>query len=263
VFQAAGLSYRALGAGPPVVVLHPGPGLDGSVFLPGVERLRAAGHRVLLVDLPGSGQSFEGEWTLAGQAAAVERFARALELHDWTLLGHSFGGFVALQHLVDHGTAARLIASCTDADEEEAPGVPEDRFAGLPEDVAASVRAAFEHEGTVATPEECRQVWLDELPFFSAQDISAMLSDVHFRPEAHHSHDWGDLHALDALASAEIPVLAIGCEDDRSQPLANAERIAATAQHGTLLRLPGGHFPFAEDPDRYWSAVADWLSTSR
>jgi pimeloyl-ACP methyl ester carboxylesterase len=263
VFQAAGLRYRALGAGPPVVLLHPGPGLDGSVFLPGVERLRAAGYHVLLVDLPGSGQSPDGEWTLAGQADAVERFATALELHDWTLLGHSVGGFVALQHLVDHGTAARLIASCTDADEEDAPGVPEDRFAGLPEDVAASVRAAFEREGTVATPEECRQVWLDQLPFFSELDIGGMLGGVHFRPDAHHSHDWGDLHTLDALASADIPVLAIAAEGDRAQPPANAERIAATAQHGTLLRLPGGHFPFAEDPERYWSAVADWLSTSR
>jgi pimeloyl-ACP methyl ester carboxylesterase len=263
VFQAAGLSYRALGAGAPVVLLHPGPGLDGSVFLPGVEQLSDAGYRVLLVDLPGSGHSPDGEWTLVGQAAAVQRFAEALELHDWTLLGHSFGGYVALQHLVDHGSAARLIASCTDADEEEAPGVPEDRFAGLPDDVSVSVSAAFDREKTVATPEECRQVWLDQLPFFSTQDISAMLRDVHFRPEAHHARDWGDLHALDALASADIPVLAIAAEDDRPQPPANAERIAAAAKHGRLLRLPGGHFPFAEDPARYWSAIADWLSTSR
>lgn len=29
------LHVRDLGEGPPVVLLHPGPGLDGSVFLPG------------------------------------------------------------------------------------------------------------------------------------------------------------------------------------------------------------------------------------
>ena len=48
------------------------------------------------------------EWTLAGFARAVERLAIELELEDWTLLGHSFGGYVALQHLVDFpGSASR------------------------------------------------------------------------------------------------------------------------------------------------------------
>ena len=47
---------------------------------------------------------------------------RKRELEDWTLLGHSFGGFVAMQYLVDFpGSASRVIASCTDADEDPAP----------------------------------------------------------------------------------------------------------------------------------------------
>ena len=52
------LHVRDLGAGPPVVFLHPGPGLDGSVFLPHVNQLVDAGYRALLVDLPG------GDYTL-------------------------------------------------------------------------------------------------------------------------------------------------------------------------------------------------------
>src|ERR671917_1647225 len=102
------LFYRELGSGEPIVLLHPGPGLDGTVFLPGVEQL-AERHRVLLADLPGNGHSPDGdrdEWTLAGFARAVERLAGELELRDWTLLGHSFGGFVALQHLVDFPRSA-------------------------------------------------------------------------------------------------------------------------------------------------------------
>ena len=127
------MHVRELGEGPPVLLLHPGPGLDGTVFLPGVERL-AERHRVLLADLPGNGHSPDGdrnEWTLAGFARAVERLAQDLELEDWTLLGHSFGGFVAMQHLVDFpGSAARLIASCTDASETPPPGAPEDPLGG-------------------------------------------------------------------------------------------------------------------------------------
>src|SRR5262245_20173543 len=149
------LHHRDLGSGPPVVFLHPGPGLDGSVFLPGAVRVAEAGFRVLLADLPGSGRSPATDWTLAGQAEGVQDLADELGLEDWTLVGHSFGGYVAMQHLVDYGTASRYVASCTDADEEPAPGVSEDRW----DDMSAEVEVAFERESSVTTPEECREVW--------------------------------------------------------------------------------------------------------
>ena len=138
------------------MLLHAGAGLDGSIFLPGAEAL-AATHRLLLVDLPGNGQ-------LAGRPRsgrsrrsprAVEELVRERGLEDWTLLGHSFGGFVAMQHLVDFpGSAARLIASCTDADEEPAPGAgdPEAAYENLPPEV----EAAFEREERVTSDEEAR-----------------------------------------------------------------------------------------------------------
>ena len=255
------LHVRDLGEGPPVVLLHPGPGLDGSVFLPGATALADAGFRALLVDLPGSGRSPATDWTLAGQAEGVEDFAVELGLEDWTLLGHSYGGFVAMQHVVDYGTASRYVASCTDAEEEPPPGVSDDRRDDLPPEV----EAAFEREKSVTTPEECYAVWRDQMPFFASDPakVEPMLDRVVFQPEAHPEHDRGELHALDALARLDAPVLAIAADDDRSQPLPLAERIARTAPRGELLVIEGaGHFPFAETPDRYWPALIDWLRRS-
>ena len=55
--------------------------------------------------------------------------------------------------------------------------------------------------------------------------------------------EWGELHALTALATSEIPVLAIAGEHDRGTPPAAARRIAATAPRGGLVVLDGvGHF---------------------
>ncbi len=246
------------------MLLHAGPGLDGSIFLPGAEAL-ATDHRLLLVDLPGNGRSPDPEeWTLAAHARAVEEVMSGLE--EPTLLGHSFGGYVAMQHLVDFpGSAARLILSCTDVDEDPPPGFDEDAaYADLP----PAIEAAFEREAGVMTEAEARQVWLDLIPFFApASGIEAVVAaflDVVFRPEAMHEHDLGELHGLTALATAEIPVLAIGGELDRGKPPATARRIAATAPLGDLVILDDvGHFPFAEAPDAYWGAVRAWLDRTR
>jgi proline iminopeptidase len=252
------LHARDLGSGPPVVFLHPGPGLDGSVFLPGAQRVADAGFRVLLVDLPGSGRSPATDWTLAAHAEAVEDFANQYGLTDWTLLGHSFGGYVAMQHLVDYATASRYVASCTDAEEEPPPGVSDDRRDEMPPEIAA----AFEREASVTTPDECHEVWRDQLPFFANDSaaVEPMLDRVVFQPEAHHEHDFGELHALDALAAFDAPVLAIAGADDRVQPPLILERIANSARQGELVVIEdAGHFPFAEAPDRYWPALIDWL----
>ena len=254
-----------------MVFLHPGPGLDGSVFLPGAERL-AATHRVFLLDLPGNGRSpaaAASDVNFAGFAAAVDGFARDRGLEDWTLVGHSFGGYVAMQHLIGFpGSAARVVASCTDCDEEDPPGAPEDAFAGLPEDVAARVRESFEHEHEASTPEECRAAWADQMPFFVGSPdhleiVQAAFEDVVYEPAMLRVKDWGELHALGALAVSEIPILAIAGELDRPSPPACARRIAATAPRGELLVIDGaGHFPFAETPAAYWDGLGAWLGRS-
>ncbi|MGH2967914.1 MAG: alpha/beta fold hydrolase [Solirubrobacteraceae bacterium] len=259
------MHVRDLGSGPPVVFLHPGPGLDGSVFLPGAERL-ARSHRVLLADLPGNGRSEDGdrnEWTLAGFARAVEQLAAQLDLRDWTLLGHSFGGFVALQHLVDFpDSAARLVASCTDASETPAPGEPEDPLAGLSPEQRERCEEGEAREQVAASPRELEDAWLAQAGRLVADeaDLGPMLRDVVFRPVMGRPREWGELEALGALALTRKPVLAIGAEHDRAIAQEAARRIAATAPHGDLLMIEGsGHFPFAEAPERYWPPLEDWL----
>jgi proline iminopeptidase len=260
------MHVRDAGSGPPVMLLHPGPGLDGSVFLPGAEAL-AEHHRVLLVDLPGNGRSPDGDrndWSLSGFARAVERLAAELALEEWTLLGHSFGGFVAMQHLVEFPeSAARLVASCTDASETPPPGEPEDLLDGLTDGQRERVEEGNAREQVASSPQQLKDAWLLQAPRLAIDEraYERMLRDVIFRPEMGRPRDWGDLEALSALAVSDKPVLAIGGEHDRAIPDVAARRIAATAPRGDLLIVEGsGHFPFVEAPERYWPPLIDWLS---
>ncbi|RYY96469.1 MAG: alpha/beta hydrolase [Comamonadaceae bacterium] len=93
------IHYRALGAGPPIVLLH---GLGGNMrnfdHLP-LKDL-ATRHRLVLLDRPGSGHSPRAEdrhAEPAEQARIVAGFIRALQLAQPPLLaGHSLGGAIAL-----------------------------------------------------------------------------------------------------------------------------------------------------------------------
>lgn len=85
------------GRGRPVVFLH---GLGASSYmwrriLPGMP----AGHRLVTIDLKGFGRSdkpIDFRYAIEDHAAAVEAVLAALNLRDVTLVGHSFGGAVAL-----------------------------------------------------------------------------------------------------------------------------------------------------------------------
>jgi pimeloyl-ACP methyl ester carboxylesterase len=79
-------------------------------WLPTFERLPEAEYRAYAVDLRGTGESeAPGEgYTIAQQAEDLHRFADAVGLERFTLVGHSLGGGVAMQYALGH--QARLKA---------------------------------------------------------------------------------------------------------------------------------------------------------
>ena len=269
--EAGGLAYRSAGSGRPLVLLHPGPGLDGSLFFPEVLALAERGIRVVAVDLPANGRSPAGdssEWTIAGNANAVMRCVRALGFAagEWDLLGHSFGGFVALElNRLYPGEAARIVASCTDGSEAPPPGNPPGRLDGLPDAMAAALEDAEQREIEATTPEALRGAWIDQLDYFAASPEGAALlrrrfAGVTYQPGPNRVEDWGELEALEALDG--VHVLAIAGEHDR-MPRVLQQRIADASPHGTLAVIEGaGHFPFVEAPERYWPVVARWLEAT-
>ena len=268
--DAAGLHYRELGGGRPLVLLHPGPGLDGSVFFPWFERL-AGRHRLIALDLPAAGRSEpppSEQYTIEGCAHAVQRFAESLELGEYDLLGHSFGSHVALTHAVEYpGAAARVVASCGAATESVFDDF-EQRIAGLePPEIRDRVVAALEREENVETPGEMHEVWIDQLPLFLADVHSPLIErldrewrGVAYRAEWMQHEDWGHYDVTAELPQVRVPVLAIGGRHDRATPPEATEQIAALAPNAQAVIVEdAGHFPYAEQPDAYFEALERFL----
>jgi pimeloyl-ACP methyl ester carboxylesterase len=119
------LYAEELGRGPPVVLLH---GLGGSGYtwrymVPALARH----HRVIAIDLKGFGRSDKPRddyYAALDQAAYVRSFLERRGLHGITLVGHSFGGAVAIalaldlnhpRHSGDAGRIRRLVLMDTPA----------------------------------------------------------------------------------------------------------------------------------------------------
>lgn len=88
--------YEICGEGEPVLLLH---GWGGSVesFLPLTEYLKKT-RQVILLDFPGHGQSGEPQtpWAVEDFAGLVAELLRRLGVAGCDMLGHSFGGRVAI-----------------------------------------------------------------------------------------------------------------------------------------------------------------------
>jgi proline iminopeptidase len=88
------------GEGPPVLALHGGPGLNYDYLDPVVEEI-AAGHRVATFQQRGLAPSTaEGEFTIAEALADVVAVLDELGWETAHLMGHSWGGHLALHAAV-------------------------------------------------------------------------------------------------------------------------------------------------------------------
>lgn len=92
-----GLYAEERGHGDPVVLLH---GLGGSTYSwRYIAPVLARSHRVIAIDLKGFGRSdktFDTAYAAADQALLIAGFLVGRGLSNVTLVGHSFGGVVAL-----------------------------------------------------------------------------------------------------------------------------------------------------------------------
>jgi len=90
------LNYKIIGEGYPVVFLH---GFLESLFMWENLQLETLGIQVILIDLPGHGDSLnedDNEPTMEFMANKVEELILELAISSFSIVGHSMGGYVAL-----------------------------------------------------------------------------------------------------------------------------------------------------------------------
>lgn len=238
------LAYSDTGRGVPLLCLHGGMGVDAAALrAPGILDLANAGVRVIIPDQRGHGLSERGnqsEYSHDTWAGDAHDLARCLELSRLALLGHSYGGFLALEYArrwPQSLTHLVLVATSAGPVSVQAARVPTD----------ADLR------------EHVRGLWPR---FFIGENKHwPLFETLHFSADAYTAAFTRELPQYDLreqVSGLDVPALLIvGTGDPYFAPM---KWLAEHLPHATLWALDGvGHFPFVEAAEQFTQRVAAFI----
>ena len=254
------VAYGEAGSGPPLLFLH-GWGLGGRSYRRAIDRLVEQGLRVVAPSLPGFGGSAglpRSQFSMQGYGRWLWRFADEIGITGpLILLGHSFGGGVAIQAASERPSRIRLLTLVNSvggsvwkasADGSAVGGLLADRPLwdwGLHFPRELNRRTALPVLWVIAE-DVVRNVARNPLAFWRVAEL-ARRADL--RTE------------LEGLKARGVPIVVLWGTEDRILPQASCDAIAAVT--GTTPEfVQGKHSWLIIDPDRFAEVMTNVLAVA-
>lgn len=267
----AQLFYSVRGGGYPMLAMHGGLGWDHTYLRPALDPL---GDRleVIYFDHRGNGRSERPEsWegiTHDRWAEDAEALREQLGYDRILLFGHSYGGFLAQEYVLRYpDRVAGLILACTAPAMDFAEVIVGNAQArGTPEQLQAVMQS---FSAPVPDDEAMERLMRQIFPlYFGGEDQGAELfAEVRYSAAAF-NHAFGhctpSFSTLERLGEIFAPTLVLaGRHDWIMPPGPGAERLHRGIPNSELVVFErSGHFPWAEEPERFAGAVNGWLARS-
>jgi 3-oxoadipate enol-lactonase len=250
------MSYRELGEGDPMVLLHAFP-LNGKMFEPQMEAF-SRDYRVIAPDYPGFGRSprTPAQPDMRYYAEGVRGLLDRLEVEHILLGGASMGGYVAFEclRLFPERVSGLVLANTRpEPDSEEtkenrremARRVAEEGVGVLIELQMERLLTRSTLEGNEEVVEKVRAMILESNP----NGVVAALGAMRERPDS-----------TPLLGKIKVPTLVIGGEEDG---ISSPEVMGAMAEKipdSRHVTLPGaGHLSNVEAPEGFNAALKEFL----
>ena len=266
--------YETMGEGDPLIIVHGGPVLDHSYLLPHLAAL-AEDYQLIFYDQRATGRSSievaPATMSLDGFVEDIEVLRQQLDLGKINLLGHSWGGLIAMKYALKHDDnlnhliLSNAMAPSTIDWQEESKAVAqkitkedqnkrnnltssgllrtEDPSAAIEEMMMLSYRAHMFDKAN-----------MDKLKLFIPKDFmlrSQLYSSLNPDLESY------DLYA--ELINVKTPTLIIFGEIEPAVSL-HAKRMAASFPDAELYVVSAsGHFPFIEANKDYIQHIKSFI----
>ena len=269
------LFYSIMGEGEPVLVIHGGPGLDHTYLMPQFGEL-SKNIQLIFYDQRGSGQSTgrsdSNSITIDQFVKDLEGLRQHLNLEQLNILGHSWGGLLAMHYAVQnperikslilvssHGaTDESLIATAANLGERMRPEIIQ------AQQELMGTKPFLEREST-AVQEFMRLQF--EAYFYDRSLLDSLYLKFSQQTASNGLEIYGlmlkQLNGYDLrqnLWKISVPVLVIHGANDPI-PLSYAKGLAGLLPDGDLEILDKcGHFPFIEAPDLFVARIQQFLA---
>jgi proline iminopeptidase len=225
--------------------------------------------RVIYFDQRGNGRSVPadiGSITMPQLADDVAGLADALDIDQFLVFGHSYGGFVAQEVALRHGnrldgvvlvaTTPGQLGTNESADDDQGPPPP----AGFLEKLQARP----------ATDEEFAAGTAGLLPYYlhrrDPAEVEVLLEDTVYRVDAMSRgfevlSEWS---SVDRLHEITTPTLVMVGRHDVATSYPQAYRIANRIPDAEVVVFENsGHFPWLEEPEAFFTTLQSWYSMAQ
>ncbi|GAB2988672.1 alpha/beta fold hydrolase [Nocardioides montaniterrae] len=266
-------AYVKQGKGPALLLLH-GLACDHRTWAPVIDRL-AQEFTVVAPDFLGHGASDKprADYTVAGYANGMRDLLTILGIDKATVVGHSFGGGVAMQFAYQFPERTERLM-LVDA-------------GGLGREVTAFIRAisfpGWTYVAGALTMPGLRQLEQRTLRALRATglshtrdlaevaDILESWSDPRGRRALAHlvraAIDWrGQVQSMRdrAYLTQQLPLHIVWGRDDRVIPVKHALEAAEIAPRAEITIYDrAGHFPHKDHPEEFAELVVDWVRRTK
>jgi proline iminopeptidase len=272
--NGASLFFKTMGSGEPIVVLHGGPGFDHRQFLPYIWEL-AERHKVILFDQRGTGLSSgpidATSISIESFIADIEGIRKAFGIKKMNLLGHSWGGILAMHYGIRHPENLKSLILCSTAASFESFAEMRATYEAnrLPKD-AVLLQEIFSSDAYQrGDPQAVERFWRVYFkPYFADQDQVSKL-DLRFEENSikngdavagHILQSIGEFDLHEGLRAISCPTLVIHGDSD-PMPVKYAELIHESIGDSKLVIAEGaGHWLFVDATETFRSSVLDFLA---
>jgi pimeloyl-ACP methyl ester carboxylesterase len=265
------LFYEEKGKGPPLLLIH---GFGASTYTwRHIAPQLARNHHVIAVDLKGFGQSdkpFDDRYSVIDQAKLLAQLIEDRNLRNLTVVGHSFGGGVALVLALQakdrlKGRISKLVLLDTIAYRQDIPVFF--RILDVP---------VLSHIGVRMVPPALQTRIALRIAYFDNSKIDDDEVEAYAAPLRTAAGKYAIIHSarqimpkgLDEIAAhyktITIPTLIMWCDHDRIVPLDVGLKLRRTLPNASLRIVQGcGHMPQEEQPEATLGFLEDFLGSSR
>ena len=265
-------AYVRMGSGPAVLLLH-GLGCDHTTWGPVMESL-ARTHTVIAPDLLGHGESDKprADYSVGGYANGMRDLLTMLGIDTVTVVGHSFGGGVAMQFAYQYPerTERLVLVGSGGLGPEVSPAIRAITTPGFHQVMAVLAAPGLRHLTTTTLRMLARTRVSQLRDLGEVADIYDSFKDPHTRAAIRHVVravvDWkGQIVTMSdrAYLTEAMPMCVVWGADDLVIPVAHASNASALAPTARIEIIPNaGHFPHKDHPERFVKIVRDFMRST-